>query len=358
MVTIHDVARHANVSISTVSNVINNRPKVSSATIERVNKAIEELNFVPNSVARALKISVTNTIGVIVEDLRDFVSMETIDGIYEFCEQNKYHINMTHLRVQQEVNEEEEDPSVTLLNNSKFKTKLSDAIDSFKSAFVSGIIYIGRYPRDLSNCLPKLDIPIVYVYCYAKNPASEKSISISYDDFHGVKLAVDYLIYQGHSKIAIIGGSINTLPTHRRIMGYQQALMEHSLPLRTEYISSGKWTFESGFEQLEKLITLKNMPTAILAMSDIMAFGAISAAKEHGIDVPGDISIHGFDHNSFAEYFIPPLTTVEIPLFEVGREAASSVIKMIEDDYCPEPGEIINLSCRHVERKSVKKIVE
>lgn len=201
-----------------------------------------------------------------------------------------------------------------------------------------------------------MQIPIVYVYCYAKTPASNRSISISYDDFHGTKLAMDYLISQGHTKIAIIGGSINTIPAHRRIMGYQSSLMEHSLPLRTEYISTGYWSYHSGYTQFTKLLELPDLPTAVLAMSDLMAYGAIAAAKDNGINVPDDISIHGFDNNNLAEFYSPPLTTVEIPLLEIGRQAADYAIKMSNEDYLPQPDQFINLPCKHIERCSVRKI--
>ena len=353
MITIRDVAKLADVSIATVSNVINNNAKVSAETAARVKQAVLDLNYIPNNIAKGLKKNTTKTIGVLVEDISNFSSPFIIDGICQQCELLDYHIIVDNLRVNKKVNDDIDDMFEHLARTDEFQRSVGEAVNTLLSARICGLIYIGVHPRNVSGLLPPMDVPVVYTYCYADSPASDKAQNISYDDFQGALLAVNHIIGAGHSKITIIGGMINSYAARRRMTGYQTALMENGLPINPEYIVSGNWTYESGYALANRLFDLPNPPTAIFAMNDLMAFGAIDALKKRGICVPGDVAVHGFDDLQAAQFFSPPLTTIALPLHEIGEKATDSVVKMTVNNIDISDDKYVLIPCRHVERESV-----
>jgi len=357
MITIHDVAKHSGVSIATVSNVINNNAKVSTKTAQRVKQAIQDLNYIPNHIAKGLKKNTTRTIGVLMEDISSFASPYIIDSICRQCESDGYNINIDNLRVNTKVNNETDDMFKHLAETDEFLISIREAVNTLLSARICGLIYVGVHPRDIGSILPPLNIPVVYTYCYSSTPASDKAQCISYDDYQGAVLAAKYIISQGHTKTAVIGGMTNSHATKRRLMGYCSALIEHGLQLSDEHLVYGNWTYESGYCLTDKLFGLQAPPTAVFAMNDLMAFGAIDALKKKGLRVPEDVSVHGFDDIQAAFFFSPPLTTITLPLHEIGEAAADSVIKMSSSDGEALIAENILIPCKHVKRASIKQIV-
>lgn len=347
MVTIHDVAKLADVSIATVSNTINQNNKVTPQTAERVRNAIKELNYIPNTFAKNLKTHQSNIIGIIAEDIRAFSSGDIIDGICEVCEKSDYAINLCNLRVNAKAG-----PSFSyrdLEESKQFKLSVQNAVNTLLTSRACGLIYIGIHPRDVGHILPALDIPVIYTYAYTK----KEDYCINYDDYQGARLATEYLIKAGHKKIAIICGSINSVPTHKRMLGYQTSLMEHGLSLYPEYVRTSNWHYEDGYSQCLELLRLKNPPSAIFSMSDLMAFGAINAALEQGYRVPKDISIHGFDNLEATNYIKPALTTVSLPLYSLGTTAAETIIKFLSGNL-PKDRSVL-IPCSHVVRATVAK---
>ncbi len=345
MITIHDVAKLAGVSIGTVSNVINQSNKVTPQTAEKVMDAIRELDYIPNTLAKSLKTNQSKVIGIIAEDVRAFSSGDIIDGICAFFETYDYAINLCNLRVNAKAGlsfsykelEQSED----------FKRSVKNAINILLTSRVCGLIYIGTHPRDVGNILPRLDIPVVYTYAYTKN----KDYCINYDDYQGARLATEYLINMGHKKIAIICGTIDSVPSHKRMLGYQTSLMEHNLSLYPEYVRTGNWHYEDGYNQCLELLNLKNPPSAIFSMSDLMAFGAINAAADTGLSVPGDLSVHGFDNLEPTAYIRPELTTIALPLFDLGFTSAQTMLNILNNN-APDEHSIL-IPCSHVTRNTV-----
>lgn len=345
MITIHDVAKLAGVSIGTVSNVINQSNKVTPQTTEKVMDAIRSLNYIPNTLAKSLKTNQSKVIGIIAEDVRSFSSGDIIDGICAFFEKYDYAINLCNLRVNAKAGLSF---SYRKLEESEeFKRSVKNAINILLTSRVCALIYIGTHPRNVSHILPKLDIPIVYTYAYTKN----SDYCINYDDYQGAQLATEYLINMGHKKIAIICGSIDSVPSHKRMLGYQTALMEHNLSLYPEYVRTGNWHYEDGYNQCLELLKLKNPPTAIFSMSDLMAFGAINAAQDSGLHVPEDLSIHGFDNLEMTAYVRPELTTVTLPLFDLGFASAQTMLNVLNNN-APTDHTIL-IPCSHVIRNTV-----
>lgn len=350
MITIHDVAKLAGVSIGTVSNVINKSRSVAPSTAQRVLDAIEQLNYIPNTVAKSLKTSQSRIIGILAEDVSAFFTGDIIDGICKFCEEHDYTVNLCNLRVNDKVQHGKSYPYDDLEHSEAFKQSIKTALNHFTTARVEGIIYVGVHPRDVGNILPTLSIPVVYAYSYTK----KNDYCVNYDDYQGAHLAVEYMIKQGHSRIALICGAINSVASHKRLMGYHNALMEHDLAYYPEYVCSGNWLYQDGYQRCENLLRLPNPPTAIFAMSDLMAVGAMHAALDHGLSIPDDLSIHGFDNLNMSWLTRPMLSTVHLPLREIGQKAAETMIQVLNDTP-PEMTGIL-IPCSHVERNSIKTV--
>lgn len=347
MNTLHDVAKLAGVSAGTVSNVINNSKKVAPKTVERVQNAIKELNYTPNIIAKSLKTNNSRIIGILVEDVSAFSSGDIIDGICEYCENHGYSINLCNLRVNKKVREESEYMYEELEETESFKESIKSNLNILLASRVCGLIYIGTHPRDVGHILPPLSIPVVYTYAYTK----KGDYCINYDDYQGAKLAVDYLIANGHERIALICGSVSSVPSHKRMMGYQSSLMEHNLPYNPDYIKTGKWQYIDGYNSCVELLKLKNPPSAIFAMNDLMAVGALNALSEKGYRVPDDFSIHGFDNIEVSEVTNPALTTVALPLHEMGMQSAKTMDAILNENPPDEQGTLI--PCSHIVRNTV-----
>lgn len=351
MNTIHDVAKLAGVSIATVSNVLNNNNKVSPNTAQRVRQAIQELNYIPNTLAKSLKTSNSRIIGVLAEDVSAFSSGDIIDGICEYCEDHDYMINLCNLRVNRKVQQTSAFLYRELEESSAFQSSVKSNMNTLLTSRICGLIYIGTHPRDVGHILADLSIPVVYTYSYTQ----KNDYCVNYDDYMGAKLAVEYLIRNGHKRIALICGSVDSVPSHKRMMGYQQALMEHNLPFYPEYIKTGNWHYEDGYYGCLELMSLAPPPTAIFAMSDIMAVGALHALHEKGISVPENISVHGFDNLQLSAYISPGLSTIALPLREMGIQSARLMDEVLSGHPPSERG--ILIPCSHIERNSVQAIL-
>ncbi len=348
MTTISDVAKYAGVSISTVSNVINQNGKVKKETEQIVLDAIKQLNYIPNQMARGLKRSQTNIIGVIAEEVNTPLASNIIEGICSYAESSGYIIHLCNLRINTKV-DAPKDSNYSLLEASEdFQKSVRTNLNTLLSSQISVLIYLGTYPRDVANILPSLDIPVVYAYAYH---SGSHTYAVNYDDFQGGEIATEYLISKGHQRIGLISGSINSYPTHRRMLGYQTALMNHQLAFIPECICTGDWKYESGYEQCLRLLELSQPPTAIFAMSDMMAYGAMNAVRSRGLRIPEDISIIGFDNLEFSACTWPPLTTVRLPFQEIGQTACQTAVTLLKGE---SPAEYARyLPCNLIERDSV-----
>lgn len=351
-VTISDVAKKAGVSIATVSNVINQNGKVKKNTEQLVLNAIDELGYIPNQIAKGLKTSQTNIIGIMAEDINSGFSSGIIDGICEYAEKTGYTVSLCNLRVNRKVKVADDTDYLEMASSKGFQELVRTNLNLLLTSRICSLIYLATYPRDVAKILPKLNIPVVYAYAYHSD---QNVCSVNYDDFKGGKAATEYLISKGHKKIGLISGSIQSYPTHRRMLGYQTALMEHQLPFVPEYICTGHWFYKDGYEQCLRLLSLPDPPTAIFAMSDIMAYGAINAASSKNINVPKDLSVIGFDNLELSSYCQPPLTTIRLPLQEIGIQSCKLAISLVEKK--PVKDRCLQLDCRLIERDSVSPLV-
>lgn len=312
-VTIREVAETAKVSISTVSNVINNNLKrVSPETTKRIQKVIEETGYIPDTAGRSLRRRNTDTIGVII-------------------------LNVTAGQIS-------EPWIATLLSgissvmSGKDKTILVDlwhegSMQRYQRIFhgnlFRGAILIGpKRDEEILSVLAKEDYPFVAVE-WSEPGCSVNSVCSN--DFNGGYLATSHLIGLGHRRIAMINGDLGFYSAAERLNGYSRALSDHGLAVDPRFIVTGDFSEAEGARHVTELMTGSDPPTAIFTGDDLLAVGAINGLRQLGLEVPRDVSVVGFDDIPVAKYFTPPLTTLRLPMWEMGVAAAEQLQEILEN---------------------------
>jgi len=346
LVTLKELARLCDVSISTVSNILNGKPKVSESTRRRVLEMVKQTGYQPNYFAQGMRKHKTRIIGIIVEDLNEFSTPPIVEAIMAYCEDHDYRTILVNMRLYDKWQD-------TWYNDEKkLKSVLQPSIQELLSIKVDGIMYVAGHCR-IINCFPDdFKIPALMVYAFSGSP---RFTSVVIDDEKGGYDMTRYLISMGHRKIGMIAGAVDNLHTQKRSLGYQKALLEEQIVYNPDWIRYGDWKRQSGYKETERL--LKEGVTAIFCMNDTMAAGSYDYLYEHDIKVGQDISLTGYDNKEISEYLKPNLTTNDIQLKEIGKESAKIILKLLEDG-CIESKkhEIIKIPCRMVVRESVKRI--
>jgi LacI family transcriptional regulator len=320
--TIKEIARLSGVSTATVSHVINNSKNVTPKTKKRVLNVINQSGYQPNSIAKSLRVNSTRTIGVLVEDIRGFSVPAIVGAISEYAEQHKYQILLNDLHMLE-----------SLLNRydqiSSLKDKINKAISwLLDGARVDAIIYVGMFDREITGILDKIEKPLVMAYSLTNEPWNH---CVTYDSKNISAEIINYLFKMGHEQIGIITGLAHTFPAKMRLSGIQQAYSEAGRALDSSLVKNGDWSYQTGYDCMIELLDLEHKPTAIFAMNDIMAAGAMNAIKDRGLSVPGDISMVGFDDRDMSLYLRPSLTTVSIDLKKIGLMAAQIIIDKLNN---------------------------
>lgn len=345
MIRIKDIAEKANVSTATVSYVLNGNGGVGEETRKKVLRVIEELEYKPNPIAKSLKLKKTNTIGVVVEDLSIFNVPYIIDGINSYMDRQGLNLILTNMRLHRLTGRQYDSPI--------FEKLAPKAINELVDKRVDGLIYVGVHTRDVSGSMPNLSKPMVYTYCYSSRPGD---YSINYNDEYAAYEATRYLIDRGHRRIALISGLIDSVPSHDRFQGYLKATMDSQLPFDPGKVKTGDWEVESGYHAAKELLQSHQPPTAFLAMNDLMAVGVMRACDELNLKIPDDISIIGFDNREFSSFLKPALTTMELPLLELGERSAETLLGILNGDIPSYAKENVKPKCKLVERGSVGNI--
>ncbi len=309
-ITIRDVAQLADVSPATVSKVMNGARHVSRSAQERVLAAIGKLNYRPNSVARSLKLKSTATIGLVTDDLEGVFTMSMMRGVEEAVSARGF--------------------SVFLCNSYGEPARERQHLGVLLNKQVDGIILMSGYKvrNRAAPALPLQHIPVVYLYQYTRELPYP---CILPDDFGGAALGTRYLISSGRRRIALINGPYRYEATLERLAGYRQALEEARLPFDPALVRVAEWNESSGYALTRELLALPEPPDAILCSSDHLAVGALEAIKEAGLSVPDNIALVGFDNRYFAAHQRPPLTTVALPLREMGKLAGDLLIEAVRE---------------------------
>ena len=334
--TMKDVADLAGVSKTTVSHVINETRFVEVSTRSKVLQAMKELGYYPNTVARSLRSGETKTIGMIVPDSTNLFFADIARRIENYGYENGY--------------------SVILCNSDNNIDKQQNYINTLISKQVDGVIFIssGESREDLQR-LSESEIPIVVADRIV--PLNLADVVLINNEEAGY-IATKYLIDLGHRRIACITGSSELNPSMRRVEGYRRALSENEIVVPEEYIVQGDFQFQSGEMMMTKLMNLPQRPTAVFVLNDMMAIGAVSAARRLGVGVPDDVSIVGFDDIALASLLYPPLTTMAQPTEEIARVAVELLIQKIAHQDVDHENKKYVLNARLIVRDSTKALGE
>lgn len=340
MATMRDVAILAGVSTATVSHVVNGSKKISPETTERVLRAISQVNYKPNTLAKSLRMGQTHTIGILVEDIRGLPVSGIVSGISETLAKGGYKTILYDLHLLEKLYNQYEQIGT-------YRQRINEGLNFLQSSDVDGIIYVAMHDRHLDYLFDPMDTPLVFAYSHG----TETDTYVTYSNRDSAADMIRYLLNKGHERIAVIAGHPHSYPTAQRLLGVQMALQQTGLALPQEYIQYGNWEYESGKEQTRKLLKLDPLPTAIFAMNDLMAAGCMAELMSAGLRIPDDMAVAGFDNREIAAYLQPSLTTVALPTTEIGTEAALRIIDMISNP-SPHPVRKI-IRCSIIERNSV-----
>lgn len=339
MATIREISERTGFSIATVSKVLNGQSGVSRETQDTIRAAAKELNYRPNLYARHLKTGMSRTIGIIAEDLTVFNTPGIIDGIGVCCEARNYHYILGNLRFDRRFGH---DPGY-----GEQKSKLvTDMMEEMLSKQVDGILYIGCHSHLVTTLSSRKETLFVCAYCYTEDPDIP---AVIYDDREAARKIAEFLIMKGHRKIGVIAGVKDSYHTSNRLLGFQEALYENGIPYNPHLTHYGEWERDQGFTVAPLLIA--EGVTAIFAHNDLIAVGVIDYCNQNGIEVGRDLALIGFDDREVSTVCRPTLSTVSLPLFEIGHRAADIILNMLVKKEMPESN-LILLNCSILERES------
>lgn len=310
-VTIKDVAVRAGVSFKTVSRVINHEGTVKPDTLEKVNKAIVELNYQPNTSARNLAGAKSYALGFIYDNPNAYYVIDMQRGILDECGRKGYELLIHPC-------ESSQSDSLTEIQQMVKRTQLSGLIISPPLS----------ENQQIMAQLTDLDIDFVRLVSGAEDSVEDTSCVFIHDRKAAFTI-VEYLIALGHKKIAFLSGEKDHKSTLERRDGYLAALRQHGLVINQEWIIEGRYSFDSGVTGAQKLINLNDRPTAIFGCNDEIAAGALVAAKLEGIEIPQQLSIAGFEDSPFSRQTVPQLTTAAQPTKTIASSAAELLISNI-----------------------------
>lgn len=308
MATILDVARMAGVSRTTVSRVLNDSPRVDRETREKVLAAMRKLNYQPSLAARNLRKQETKLIAVLIPTIANPFFARLVEGMEQVAAGKGYNIILCNTG---------DDPGRELQFIRMLEQKQADGV----------ILTALRNPADVVKQYLKYG-PIVLA-CEYLDDNSLPAVTI--DNCRAAKEAAEHLIAWGHRKIAYLNGPEHIILCRDRKKGYTAALEDHGLPVDNSLILHSNFTIAGGYDNTCKLLRLKDRPTAIFAANDDMAVGAIKAIREHGLRVPEDVAVVGFDNNQISTVIEPQVTTVDQPIYRLGARVAELMLECLEN---------------------------
>ncbi|MDZ5472547.1 catabolite control protein A [Bacillus sp. 31A1R] len=331
-VTIYDVAREANVSMATVSRVVNGNPNVKPATRKKVLEVIDRLGYRPNAVARGLASKKTTTVGVIIPDISSPFFAELARGIEDIATMYKYNI--------------------ILSNSDQNKEKELHLLNTMLGKQVDGIVFMGgNISQEHVEEFQKSPVSIVLAGSIEES-GTIPSVNIDYEQ--ATYDAIQTFIESGHKEIAFVVGPLHEpINQLKKLAGYKRALAEANIEYREDLIVEGDYTYDSGIEAIEKLLEQPNKPTAIFVGSDEMALGVVHGAEDRGLKIPNDIEIISSDNTRLALMVRPQLTTVVQPLYDIGAVAMRLLTKYMNKEKVTD--HIVVLPHRVEQRSSTKQ---
>lgn len=323
-VTIIDVAKRAGVSPSTVSRVISGHPRISAATIRKVKEIMEDMGYHPNVMAKSLVSKTTNTIGIVLprpaeELFQNLFFPEVIRGIVTQSTRSAYDLMMAT-----GITEREELEAATRL---------------VKGRRVDGILLLHSRKQDpVERFLREENFPFVLI---GRSDDHPDILSVDNNNVQASCDATRHLISLGHKRIGFVSGPPNLIVSKDRLEGYLGALAEAGLQANPEWIVEGEFLQESGYRAMSFFMSLPERPTALVVIDDLVAFGVLRGLTELGYKVPDDLSIVGFNNIQLTELAAPPLSSVDIGIYQIGYTASQTLIHRIKGEKAIQPRVII-----------------
>jgi len=309
--SIKDIARLAQVSHSTVSRALRGSQQVSAATATRIRKIAEDAGYRASAAARSLVMGQSKTIGVVVTSIADPFVAEVVSGIEDLAERHGY--------------------SVFLANSNADPEREVRVVRSFEERRVDGIIVTSsRVGALYVPVMERMHVPVVLLN---NQHPSQFVHSVLIDNVAASLEATRLLIRLGHRHIAYLGDRFGYHSDTERCAGYRRALEEAGLEFDVELVAQGDGKPEGGEQAMAQFLALPRRPTAVFCYNDMSALGAMRQIRAHGLEVPRDLSVVGFDDLHFCQYLVPPLTTVRQPLRQMGRMAMETLLHIFDGPY-------------------------
>ncbi len=302
MVTIKDVAREAKVSVATVSRVLNGSGPVSDETRRLIREVAGRMRYVPHSGARSLITSKTQTLGVLLPDLYGEFFSEVIRGMDDTAQKHGFHLLISRAYAD--------------------RRGIETAIRAMRGRADGVVVMSPDLDAESLLNLPST-IPVVLLCSVSRGNEID---SLTIQNFRGAREMTAHILSLGHQRIAIIKGSPRNYDAAERLRGYRMALREACIIHDPSLEREGDFTEAGGYAATQALLAMKDRPTAIFAANDSMAIGALSALRESGIAVPEEMAVAGFDDIPLARYMDPPLSSVHVPIFELGARAVELLV--------------------------------
>ncbi len=331
-VTMMDVARHAGVSQTTVSFVLNNAetPNIPEETRQRVFASIAELGYRPNALAQGLRLKRSGIFGFITDEI---AITPHAGKIFEGAQDVAW-----------------EKGKILMLVNTKADPEIeSTAIDLLFTHRVEGIIYATMYHRPVILPAALRDIPVMLLDCFVED---RRLPSVVPDEFGGGYAAVKHLLEKGHRRIGFVNHRANIPASIERLEGYKAALLDYGVQFDPELVSYIEGHSDNGYPGARQLLKDENRPTALFCFNDRSAMGAYDAIRNMNLRIPEDVAVVGFDNQEIiAAHLYPPLTTMELPHYQMGAWAVQKLVEMIADPEQKEPVQY-KMPCPLIERAS------
>jgi len=313
MANIKDVALRSGVSVTTVSHVVNGTRFVKEASRLRVEAAVRDLGYVPSAVARSLKHNATRTFGMLIPNNSNPYFAEVLRGVELRCFAAGY--------------------NVILCNSNDDPKRQASHLRVLAEKRVDGLVLVScNRDAGLMDIMGELKIPVVLLDREINGVACDL---VEVDHLVGGLIATQHLLALGHPRVACLSGPAGLSVSSQRRAGWKQALAQAGVEREPGDLARGDFSPRGGYLAMQTLLKHDPRPTAVFVCNDLMAFGALAAAREAGIEVPGQLSIVSYDDIELAAYAVPPLTTVVQPKLQIGTLAAEMLLDRVDGKFGP-----------------------